>query len=178
MIDQGQCGDSVVFSVVGSVDSFHAIKTGHLVLGSVEEYVDCCLEGTCTGERYDLEAYNCIVRIGGLASEDEYKSPDHKCLNNTYPPVIKIDGGKFLPSSGNETVLAIQVAIQPVVAAIDASHVSFQMYSSGIYDDPDCSSTELDHTVLVVGYGSMDGKDYWICQNSWGEGGMCRVAWQ
>jgi len=176
--DLGQCGDCVVFSVLGSVDSFHAIKTGHLVLGSVEEYIDCCLDGACTGELYDLESYNCIVRIGGLASKNEYKSPDYKCLNNTYPPVIKIDGGKFLPSSGNETVLAIQVAMQPVVAAIDASHLSFQMYSSGIYDDPDCSSTELDHTVLVVGYGSMDGKDYWICQNSWGEDGMSRIAWQ
>jgi len=93
----------------------------------------------------------------------------YKCLNNTFKPQIKIHGGKEVLPACNETVLAYAVAMQPVAAAIDASQPSFELYQSGIYDDPNCSSTELDHVVLVVGYGSEDGKDYWICQNSWGE---------
>ena len=166
--NQGQCGDSVAFSVVNSVDSLNAIKTGRLVLASTEEYTDCCIGDPCIGGLYGIFSYTCIVKIGGLASATTYKSPDHKCLNATYPPVIKISGGVQV-TPRNETALAYAVAKQPVVAAIDASHMSFQLYQSGIYSDPDCSSSRYDHIVLVVGYGSMDGKDFWICQNSWGK---------
>lgn len=69
---------------------------------------------------------------------------------------------------GNETALYSATAtVGPVSVAIDARH-SLLFYSSGVYYERRCSSRRLNHAVLVVGYGTHYGKDYWLVKNSWG----------
>merc|ERR1712072_1675659 len=74
--------------------------------------------------------------------------------------------------------LRAAVSKQPVSVAIEADKSAFQLYSGGVLDNAACGSS-LDHGVLIVGYGTDGGKDYWTVKNSggasWGENGYVRI---
>ena len=69
--------------------------------------------------------------------------------------------------AGSVSQLKAAIDKQPVSITLDANSDVFQSYSSGILDSPKCG-TELDHAVMAVGYGTEDGKDFYIVRNSWG----------
>lgn len=57
------------------------------------------------------------------------------------------------------------------IAIAGGSH-PFQFYKSGVLDDPACG-TDVDHAVLLVGFGSDPSSatsDYFRIKNSWGTG--------
>jgi len=69
-------------------------------------------------------------------------------------------------SPDSESAMMSAVSQQPVSIAIEADKSVFQLYKSGVLQSS-CGSS-LDHGVLLVGYGTEDGTDYWKVKNSWG----------
>ena len=49
----------------------------------------------------------------------------------------------------------------PLSVAVDATDDPWQDYTSGIMQCSE-STTQINHAVVLVGYGEEDGKDYWI----------------
>ena len=91
---------------------------------------------------------------------------DGKCHFNKANVGTTMTGYSFVNPSQDENALKIAVAtVGPISVLIDAGHDSFRLYKSGVYDEPDCSSEWPDHGVLAVGYGTLDGKDYWLVKN-------------
>jgi C1A family cysteine protease len=70
--------------------------------------------------------------------------------------------------ANDQVSLKTAVYQQPVSVAIEADTRYFQSYSSGVLDSATCG-TELDHGVLIVGYGTENEQKYWLVKNSWGD---------
>jgi len=171
--DQAQCGSCWSFSSTGSIEGAYFLKTGKLVSLSEQDLMDCSVSlgnQGCNGGDMDA-AFQYVINNKGIDTEASYPykaTGPNKCQFKPADIGATITGFHDV-KSGSETDLLDAVNKQPVSVAIDASHQSFQMYHSGVYYEPTCSSTRLDHGVLVVGYGTDDtGVAYWIVKNSWG----------
>jgi len=169
--NQGQCGSCWSFSTTGSVEGCHKITTNTLVSLSEKNLMDCSkAQGNqgCNGGLM-TSAMDYIIKNKGIDSEVSYpyQPVDGTCKYNAANKASALASYTNV-KSGSEADLLASVNMGPVSVAIDASQSSFQFYSSGVYYDARCSSSNLDHGVLAVGYNTDAGKDYWIVKNSWG----------
>ncbi|XP_015929473.1 digestive cysteine proteinase 2 [Parasteatoda tepidariorum] len=172
--DQAVCGSCWSFGTTGTIEGAHFLKTQNLVKLSQQQLIDCSWQyqnNGCDGGE-DFRAYAYIEAAGGLASEEDYGhylGQDGICHDRHVPKVAQIKGFVNV-TSGDLKALKQAIAKKgPISVSIDAAHKGFSFYSHGVYYDPDCKNgaDELDHSVLAVGYGVMNGEAYWLVKNSW-----------
>lgn len=173
--NQGQCGSCWSFSTTGSTEGAWKLSGKTLVGLSEQNLMDCSFKyGNmgCNGGEMD-NAFKYIIANQGIDTEASYPytGQDGTCHYSAANKGATLSSYTDV-TSGSETDLQNAVGlIGPVSVAIDASHMSFQFYTSGVYYEPNCSSTQLDHGVLVVGYNATpapNSQAYWIVKNSWG----------
>jgi len=168
--DQGQCGSCWAFSSTGSLEGAWAVAKKQLVSLSEQQLMDCSTaQGNqgCNGGEMD-QAFQYVITNKGLTTEANYPytGADGTCMSPLPTPAVTISSFADV-TVNSDSALQTAVALGPVSVAIEADKMSFQFYQSGVYSDADCGD-QLDHGVLVVGYGTLSNQNYWIVKNSWG----------
>ncbi|CAB4066180.1 Ervatamin-C,Digestive cysteine proteinase 1,Cathepsin L1,Zingipain-2 [Lepeophtheirus salmonis] len=154
--DQSVCGSCWSFGTVGTLEGTNFLVTGNMIRLSQQALVDCSWgfgNNGCDGGE-DFRAYDWIIKHGGIPSERDYGpylGADGFCNSEYVPATLKIKGFVNV-TSGDLNALKVAIAREgPISVAIDASHRSLR----------------LDHAVLAVGYGELNGQKYWLIKNSW-----------
>ena len=181
--DQGQFESKAAFAVTGAVEAQHFNATGKLVSLSEQNLIDCVPTTPCKDFGID-DAFEYIIKNRGI--DGEYGYPyEATCQCRFDPSAIGATISKYvdIPSKDENALQYAVATIGPIAVLIDASHSSFQLYRAGgkyshsllliimqisllvVYNNPTCSETQLDHGLLVVGYGNESDIAYWIVKN-------------
>eukprot|EP01084_Bolivina_argentea_P096524 173519_1 len=177
--DQGNCGSCWAFSATGALECNYAILhngSDSLYSLSEQQLVSCCGKSyDCygCGGGFTYEAFKYVRDNNGLCTETEYPYLGHnsgQCEEKTCGN--KYDANKYfmLVTPDNSNALESAVSSGCTSVAVDADSTVFEYYSSGILNSTTCKADNLDHEVLVVGYGNdtLSSMQYWKVKNSWG----------
>ncbi|XP_021738679.1 cysteine protease RD19A-like [Chenopodium quinoa] len=182
--DQGGCGSCWSFSTTGAMEGAHFIATGKLESLSEQQLLDCDRECDPEGEPDDCDlgcqgglmnnAFEYLLKAGGLMREEDYPytARNGRCKFDKSKIAAKVANFSVVPVDEGQ-IAANLVKNGPLAVGINARYMS--SYRGGVSCPLTCSA-DLEHGVLLVGFGSSgysdmrkEEKPYWIIKNSWGE---------
>jgi len=185
--NQGGCGSCWAFGATEQVESYVALSGAALPILSPQELVSCDTNphhcggtGGCEGSVPEL-AFD-YVKANGLALEANYpyQGRDSQCNTSaTSKPAASLTGYVKLVQNDYDSVMNALATVGPL--AVNVWAMPFQSYRSGVFNTCNYKTNmDIDHVMQLVGYGTDQGKDYWIVRNSWGaswgENGYIRLA--
>ena len=187
--DQAQCGSCWAFSAVATMEGAQARKSGNLTSLSEQDLVDCVVDCYGCSGGWPFRAIDWVINgstpnqtftntsgsgndtnISMIDTESfyPYLGTDGSCNYSVGGRGANITGLVEIPQGNSALLQDAVLAIGPISVAIDVE-TDFQLYKSGFFETTECSTTELDHAVTVVGFGrTADGRKYYIIKNSWG----------
>ncbi|KAK5639340.1 hypothetical protein RI129_011832 [Pyrocoelia pectoralis] len=166
--NQKDCGSCYAFSIALALQAQIFRQTKQLVPLSAQQLIDCSVStgnyGCGGGSLRNTLRY--LDQSGGLMTYKDYPyiAKQTRCQFERNRALVNLSSWAILPTR-NERAMEVAInKVGPVAASINASPHTFQLYHSGVYDDPFCSPNTVNHAMLVVGYT----KDAWILKNWWG----------
>ncbi|CAB0018220.1 unnamed protein product [Nesidiocoris tenuis] len=164
--NQDECGSCYAFSIAASIQGQEFKKTGEMKDLSQQQLVDCSVfTGNlgCNGGSFKNTLR--YVELAGLMTNEDYpyNAKQNFCKYTPFKEHVRIKNWKVLPARDEEALKAALVEVGPLAVSVNASPHTFQLYHSGVYDDPECPDDTLNHAMLLVGYTP----SAWILKNWW-----------
>lgn len=151
---------------IGNIENYHYRKTGQLLSLSEQHVVDCLSNYTCGGG-HPAYVFQFVANIGiHLESDYPYREQQNECDNTTQPRsnVTLSDIGVV---TGSDDDLKLGLIENGPLSTCFSVTANWRFYKSGVWYHNECAQLS-NHCVLVVGYGTENGHDYWLIKNSWG----------
>lgn len=167
--DQGDCGSCWAFATTGSIEAFLVKNNESLTSLSEAQLMDCTNSYgnmDCFGGNV-IRTYRYLIHNRKMCTEEQYPyiGIPHSCHSSNCSIEIPLKSYRQIWPGDENLKAAVQ--IQPIPVSLNANPL--RDYQSGIFNMGDECQNLPNHAVLVVGYGSEDGHDYWLVKNSWGE---------
>ena len=107
----------------------------------------------------------------GVSHEAQYpymdRDPNLSCQSNpTWNTGAKISRSLTDYGCNEDKLKQLVYTYGAVATGIYASDHGLSNAGKGVFDG--CSTTQINHAVTVVGYGTQNGRPYWLVKNSWG----------
>ncbi|GMF23398.1 unnamed protein product [Phytophthora lilii] len=171
--NQGQCGSCWAFAAVAALESAMCLTGQPLTPLSEQQLLDCDESSYACQGGFPGDALSFVQRAGGVCTEEGYPyvSGDtgdrDTCRSSSCTPKA-VTIRKVVSISESESGLLQAISGRPVAVGVAAGNPTWKQYKGGVVSS--CTSTELDHAVLAVGYGGgSDGSSpFFKIKNSWG----------
>ncbi|ETW03618.1 hypothetical protein H310_05021 [Aphanomyces invadans] len=167
---QGQCGSCWAFATISAVETAMCLAspTKSLVKLSEQQLTSC---DTATGNMgcqggYPTKAIDYVASAGVCLLEDYpyvsgSTSQNESCSTSCAMTATGVK--KAVSVAAGDISLVSTLQQRTVVAGVAAGNNEWKQYKSGVLNS--CSTSALDHAVVVVGYTD----SHWKIKNSWGE---------
>lgn len=179
----GYCDAGYAFAPAAALEAYLKWKTGKTVYISEQDIIDCSYRkfmggahnGGCEGgwPTATFEYFN----VKDIVPEDKYPYTSGRTqrhgvcriadpINNDIRGRLKI---KNVRTRDENQMAELLVSKGPLVVALGTDG-EFDHLGDGVFDTDHAINLQPNHAVLLVGYGTQNGKDYWVIKNSWGTG--------
>lgn len=143
VLDQGSCASDWAITAAAMVEAASEISA------SPQQVLDCTgMSSSCRGGSVSHALEH--LKLHGVASRKDYpfvgQRGDCQFLQSNIKKLDRL-AHQIYAGHGDVDVILWAVSKQPVAASMNASSPLFKLYSSGIFDDAQCSQVENNHAV-------------------------------
>jgi C1A family cysteine protease len=176
--NQEQCGSCWAFSTIGMLEGAWFLSGKSLTGLAEQQLVDCSTQDYGCGGGWPFWALQDMLGStysGKIDTEGSYPytAEDGTCAFAS--GTVGADYVNYTSYCTEQTAACAETDMQnllvnvgPLSACLDANPM--QSYTGGVDNPPDCTASQIDHCITIVGYGTdpTSGLAYWRIKNSWG----------